>query len=103
MSDWTPGPWALSKACAPLRTSRMTHHTIEMGSAGCLEVQQRTGPQEDGNARLIAAAPEMAKILNTLLDPTIAAKEFLEYWGWFCGIRTDAAELMDRIEGDTDA
>ena len=68
---WTPGPWRIGRNHGPLQL--IGHHRILMHGAGSAAVYSM-GCDEietEANARLIAAAPNMAKALE-IADRRIA-------------------------------
>ncbi len=73
----TPGPWNYHHHVEILKGGELDFYTIRSAENICLaeinRIDGATRNQDDANARLIAAAPE-------LLDALRAALDSLEYW-----------------------
>lgn len=99
MSKFTPGPWAWywkeslegEAECGIFSQKRPG---MAYSVARCPKYQNRE--QWEANARLIAAAPEMYKLLSDLIEPDVQADE--NVWPW----QQDARALLDRIDGEDD-
>jgi hypothetical protein len=59
-SKWTPGPWRVDFDCL--------EEIVAGRSAVLIAFAHHSRPQVEANARLIAAAPEMAEALRVVLD-----------------------------------
>lgn len=107
MSDWTPGPWRVWEKSA---TSVMGPHKLggdrSVCSTGGYTTNTDNGEhiaENEANARLIAAAPEMAEWM----------RDFVDYWMgrtradgdpcWEIDRIHQAERLLERIEGKSDA
>lgn len=76
----TPGPWATYCENRPIRGSCVRAvHTIEGQSKYPVANVYGAGPENNANARLIAAAPEMLDILEMLIKHE--SKEFCANYG----------------------
>lgn len=78
MSDWTPGPWSVEAhehvdGGVVLR-SRVVGPAVVRSN---FPLDTPEGQQAEADARLIAAAPEMAELLEKL-------------WGWLANYYTEA-------------
>ena len=88
---WTPGPWEVSdEDCVRAFPPSTDAAEIAAGYVNeCVTIVD--GASSDADARLIAAAPEMAELLQTfILD------------GWTGGNILRAEALLARIKGDGD-
>ena len=90
MSQHTPGPWKI--------VDSWEDHTIE-GPKG-EEIIFQDGPYQtpsikEANARLIAAAPEMLKALEMLVEK-IKNDEWFEDWSKI------ATSVIDKAKGETE-
>ena len=62
-SKWTPGPWEYQE-----KSDAYTHIVRAAGNRFICSMGQSMKPEYEANARLIAAAPEMAEALKALAD-----------------------------------
>jgi len=77
-TPWTPGPWEV----LPLQDGRRAIYTdAEMGFIGDVFGWEEDDPEQaEANARLIAAAPEMAEVLECLEPAVIYDDETGNVW-----------------------
>jgi hypothetical protein len=82
-TPWTPGPWALEHLSVRSFISAPTANDPLFATV--------EGPNREPNARLIAAAPEMAELLT----------EYVELYGVQPGTLYDKSKwLLSRIRGE---
>lgn len=67
-TPWTPGPWILTP-CGDILGNRNTRTDNGLVAAMCSDRKDAEGA---ANARLIAAAPEMAEVLEQFVRPSAA-------------------------------
>ena len=85
---WTPGPWEAVK-----RKDGYDHDLWDVkGPEGEFLASGSIYHQGPANARLIAAAPEMAKLLASIATASD--------YGTFCPWEDDARALLARIRGE---
>ena len=73
MSKHTPGPWSIDNpkkghVCISAPESRFWDLAKVVWQNDCDAELGQPSPQEEANARLIAAAPELLEALESLLD-----------------------------------
>ena len=69
MSDFTPGPWAVVGNRTKYVEARLISGLIqEVAACGPTAADKGYGPQQEANARLIAAAPDLLEALIELAD-----------------------------------
>jgi len=72
MSEHTPGPWETSKDAVPVGITQITVYEESSGQ------RVATAFQNEANARLIAAAPELLEVLRMICDAGIALADPIE-------------------------
>src|ERR1700730_3510358 len=94
-TPWTPGPWETgSREVSPQKTAHREVFAASFLVASCHS--QRERDEQRANARLIAAAPEMAELLGRVCNHdfgiwgTVSATNF-ELW------REQARALLARL------
>ena len=89
----TPGPWTIGED----EGTSMAHEIL--GKRGqCVGWTASNEPYEEGNARLIAAAPEMLATLQAILPPD--GQSTGEWWGLSEEEQRERIRaLLARIEG----
>jgi len=94
-TPWTPGPWILTP-CGDILGNRNTRTDNGLVAAMCSDRKDAEGA---ANARLIAAAPEMAEVLADLrrLCSDIPA---VERNPRFAEMNQRVLQLLSRIRGD---
>lgn len=90
---WTPGPWAIKTNAKGERWKQDKRNGGEYLEVGSSTVWVADVRQSSANARLIAAAPEMAEMLRRLLEPGRDIRRFPDAY-------RDGRALLARIEGD---
>ena len=88
-TPWTPGPWKVG----PYDPESGAYHLHPYLVQSRLEMTEAYVP-DSGNARLIAAAPEMAELLSSFAD-TPASEGPAAY-----GMGSRAEALLSRIRGE---
>ena len=69
MSGHTPGPWFISGTRTKYIEARIPGGMIqEVAACGPTAADNGYGPQQEGNARLMAAAPDLLEALEKLLE-----------------------------------
>jgi len=64
--SYTKGPWTIS--CDEVKEGRLVYGPDAHLVADCHNIRVRTKEEEQANARLIAAAPELLEALQELCD-----------------------------------
>lgn len=67
MSKWTPGPWSIDEDTRH-GMSWNRHITAKGNQRICFMAHGYSGERDQANARLISLAPEMAEVLQELLE-----------------------------------
>ena len=94
MSTHSPGPWRFDeKECDIYRESDST--TIAVFSAEALPYLPRAA-----DARLMAAAPELLRLLRVLVPMSESGAEDKEGWMVWNAALNEASELIRRQDGD---
>jgi hypothetical protein len=91
---WTPGPWDVRYFTEPY-PDVVGGFTADNRVGGRYVVTYVAAGISEADARLIAAAPRMAKLLNAWLEYTAER-------GDTPGIFIDTAELMSELMGEDD-
>lgn len=91
-TKWTPGPWYVSKSIDYFKDGATVIRRGNPTSGLVVAVITKTEEEKD-NARLIAAAPEMAECLKMLLD-AIDGNHLT------VGDCNEARHILARIQGD---
>jgi hypothetical protein len=89
-NPWTPGPWLYQGFTEAGDTSGWY---VVVAPHRVISVEGRDEEEADANARLIAAAPEMAEALEQVVDYFAADTE--PHW-----LGETARALLSRIRGD---
>lgn len=82
MTKHTPGPWQLARAPQISRRVMMPDDTVEIragsgngGLIACLYARNWPHGMDEGNARLIAAAPDLLEALEAILQSRAIAAD----------------------------
>lgn len=91
---WTPGPWDYDAGDFTIYAQEETHMLFEPVEYGSVT---------EADARLIAAAPEMAELLNRCVD-ALALEHMAadDYMALNVDIAEDARSLLSRIRGEAE-
>jgi len=103
MSKWTPGPWQLWTSCSWRRfctpDGMSVCEPVVQRSDGHPDLFFRNGGEDGPDARLIAAAPEMAALLKDIVQ-SHDSSECDSDGGMALMVHADTARaLLSRIEG----
>ncbi len=99
MTERTPGPWE-AEAGQPMAGDDWVGVYAEDAVPGHKMPAMCYGPEQDANARLIAAAPELLEALRRVLDTNNGGEHGENIEGWL-DARRDAVSAIAKAEGTT--